>query len=78
MQKTWAGYVYSTSLLRDDEEGWIALEMTRSSAEGHRPVARVVFWDGEGQFSLEMFLPEAPLVVIEELISESKRAIKVR
>ena len=77
MNKLWAGSVYSTSLASSNEEGWIALELTRQLNEKLERVARVIFWDADGQFYLEMFLPDAPLSIIEALIAESKATIRV-
>jgi hypothetical protein len=75
---SWAGIMYVSSLTHDDDEGWTALELTSHVGDRTERVARVVFWDAAGQFSLEMFTDELPLVIIEELIAEAKRKIVVR
>ncbi|MBT3218118.1 MAG: hypothetical protein HN348_03430 [Proteobacteria bacterium] len=46
--------------------------------KGTRKVAgRLVYWDADGQFSLEMKVSELPLRVVEKLIQEAKDTIRV-
>jgi len=78
MKKVWAGWEYTTTTARDNVEGWVALEMTRRKGATGERAARVVFWDAEGQFSLELIVRELPLSIVEELIGEAKATIKVR
>ena len=78
MKKLWAGWEYTTTTTSDTAEGWTALELTRRKGASIERAARVVFWDAEGQFSLEMLIRELPLAVVEELIGEAKATIKVR
>ena len=78
MKKLWAGWEYITTTASDHTEGWTALEMTRRKGASVERVARVVFWDAEGQFSLEMLVRELPLVVVDELIAEARATVKFR
>jgi hypothetical protein len=78
MDRTWANTRYRTHLAHDSGEGWIALELTAHVAGQTDRLARVTYWDAEGQFSFEMFVKELPLVILEELVTEAKEAISVR
>ena len=68
---------YSTARQDDHQEGWSAIELYKDTNTSRVLVARMVYWDAEGQFSLEMRVPELPLRVAEALIEEAKRAIMV-
>jgi hypothetical protein len=78
MRKFWAGYEYSTAQASSNAEGWTAVEMTRQKDGQNEMVARVVFWDAEGQFSLEMLVRELPVSIIDWLIREAQTAIQTR
>jgi len=67
--------IFTTTLSRDDEEGSVGLELQRRTNGETETVARIVFWDAEGQFALEMLVPELPLAVVEDLIREAKASI---
>ncbi len=67
---------YSTNLVQDNQEGWVGLELLRRAHGSTDSVARVVFWDAEGQFSINISAPELPLIIVEELIAEAKESIK--
>jgi hypothetical protein len=77
MKKTWGGAEYTTRLVSDDAEGWVALQLDKHAQGSTVLAARVIFWDAEGQFSLEVPAGELPLVIVEELIAEAKSAIPV-
>jgi hypothetical protein len=77
MRKIWKGFEYATVLASDDEEGWIALELHRTANGQDVLAARIVFWDAEGQFSLEVRVDEVPLTIVEELIAEAKARITI-
>lgn len=68
---------FKTRVAQDKEEGWIAVELVRMAHEKMEPVARVVFWDADGQYALEMTSLELPLTIVEELISEARATIKI-
>lgn len=74
----WAAWEYTTTIRSDNAQGWTALELSRQQAGRSEQAARVVFWDAEGQFSLEMLVPALPLVIVEDLIKEAKATIRVR
>lgn len=69
---------FSTALFHDDNGGLSWLELRRRVKSRTKVVARVVFWDAEGQFSLEMRVSELPLDIVEGLILEARDSIKVR
>ena len=69
---------YTTRPVQDDQEGWIGLELSRTSGGHTEAVARILFWDAEGQFALEMNAAELPLVIVEELIAEAKSSVRTR
>jgi hypothetical protein len=68
---------YLTEREHDHKEGWVALKLV-CVVKGTRKVAgRLVYWDADGQFSLEMKVSELPLRVVEKLIQEAKDTIRV-
>jgi hypothetical protein len=75
MKKSWGGAEYTTNLVSDNAAGWVALELHRRAQASSVVAARVVFWDAQGQFSLEVPVDEVPLVIVEELIAEAKSRI---
>lgn len=68
---------WETKVAIDNAKGWIAVELHRTADAKSTVVARVVFWDAEGQYSLETIGDELPLVIVEELIAEARQTIKV-
>jgi len=75
MRRTWKRALYTTELLSNPEEGRIALELHKRDGDQNAIAARVVYWDAEGQFSLEAFC-ELPLEIVDELIAEARDAVK--
>jgi hypothetical protein len=78
MDRSWAATRYRTRLVEGAQDGWIALALTAHAEGEPARLARVTFWDAQGQFSLEMFVDELPLVIVEELMDEAKRTIAIR
>jgi hypothetical protein len=78
MDRIWANIHYRTTRVDDTQEGWSALELSRDVGGQVERVARIIYWDAEGQFAFEMFVKEIPLSVLEELLAEAKKAIPVR
>jgi hypothetical protein len=74
---TWVHFEYTSSLAIDYNAGSTALELTRRRDNKSERVARIMYWDASGEFTLEMFTDELPLVIIEELIAEAKREIRL-
>jgi hypothetical protein len=77
MKTMWKGAEYATRLASDNHAGWVALELHKVEKEHEVLAARVVFWDAEGQFSLQVRVDEVPLTIVEELIAEAKAQIRV-
>ena len=51
MNKTWKNARYLTTIASSDESGWTALELTmRVATNVPELIARVVFWDADGEF----------------------------
>ena len=73
MKRKWQGVDYSTDLKSNNDEGWVALELHK----GDSVAGRIVFWDSEGQFSVQISADELPLGIVEEFIAEAKSKIKV-
>jgi hypothetical protein len=71
--------LYTTETAQDLEEGWSALELHRADGAMTQVVARIVFWDAEGQFALETTAShELPLDVVQEFIDEARSTIRVK
>ena len=68
--------VYTTVSEDDPADGFAAVNLIAEKNGIGTLAARVVFWDADGQFALEMKVPELPLRVVERLISEAKETIK--
>ncbi len=76
MNRQFHGSQYTTCLQSNNDEGWIAVELHRSRAGQSVLVARVVFWDADGQFTCETLGREVPLIVLEDLIVEARATIR--
>ena len=68
--------IYTTKTAQDPQEGWAALELLRTTHGVAQLVARVVFWDAEGQFVLDATSSELPLDVVDEFLAEARATIK--
>ena len=51
----------------------IRQERFRTAADERKLVARLIFWDAAGQFSVETFDTDVPLYVLERLIEEARQ-----
>ena len=78
MDRKWIDVRFFTKTVRDNEEGWVAVELSRDAGGNVERIARVTFWDADGQFAFEMFVKEIPLTIVEELIAEGKRLYPAR
>ena len=67
---------YETAPSSNNQEGWSALELHVERNGSRKYVARVVYWDADGQFTLELVVPELPLRIVEMLINEAKGTIR--
>ena len=76
MKRTHGQAEYTTQVTHDDQEGWTAVELHQTQGGSSQLAARVVFWDAEGQFALEMSIRELPVAIVEALIAEAKATIR--
>ncbi|MBM4385029.1 MAG: hypothetical protein FJ091_16880 [Deltaproteobacteria bacterium] len=77
MKRVHGRFEFETTYVEDRRDGWGGFDLYRVEGGKKMRVARVVFWDAAGEFVLETFGGDVPLAVIEELIREAKRVIKV-
>lgn len=75
---TLADVEFSTSYIEDTREGFAGLELRRKTADNEECAARVLFWDASGQFFVETFNGDVPLVVLEEVIEEARQRVITR
>lgn len=76
MKRTHGMFEFESEYVESRRDGWSGFDLYRSGSDARRRVARVVFWDADGQFALETFEGDVPLVVVEALIEEAKTSIK--
>lgn len=62
---------YKSSLIPWNESGSFGQKLTCEVDGEFVVVAKVVFWEAAGQFSVET-IGDVPLIVLEELIAEAK------
>jgi hypothetical protein len=80
VDRSWAAYRYTTTKVDDTTEGWTAIELHRAKngSQATSRIARVIFWDAQGQFFIEAFGEEIPLSIAEDLIAEAKTEIRTK
>ena len=78
MKRDYSNAHYTTFSVNDRKDGYSALELYQTVKGETKRVARVIFWDASGQFFLETFNADIPLEIVEDLISEAKKTIKVQ
>ncbi len=78
MDRDYAGANYSSAFIEDRKLGMAGQELYRTRLGKKERVARILFWDASGQFSVETFNCEVPLDVLEELIGEARGTIKTK
>lgn len=66
-------YVYR--LIEDIEGGMIGYELYRLEDGKEILNAQVFYWDASGQFFVETFNEDVPLVILEKLICEAKKLV---
>ena len=71
MRQVHGVYQFTTTKIIDNEAGYFGLELHRSHDGESQTIAKIIFWDAEGQFSVET-LGEVPLTILEELILEAR------
>ncbi|MCG3181889.1 MAG: hypothetical protein BIFFINMI_04329 [Phycisphaerae bacterium] len=77
MNRKYGVATYTTRTVEDRRAGSAGLELYREVNGRSECAASLVFWDAEGQFRLQTFR-EVPLDIVEQLISETKQAIKTK
>ncbi|HEX4144055.1 MAG TPA: hypothetical protein VHY91_11015 [Pirellulales bacterium] len=76
MDREYGNARYSTCKVEDPSEGYVGFDLLRSQSGKKDRVARILFWDADGQFSLETCGTDVPLGILEELIAEAKGSMK--
>lgn len=76
MKRTHGSSAFESQIIRDNVEGYSGLELRSEKKGVSRTVAKVIFWDAEGQYSVETF-GEVPLTILRDLIEEAKEVVGV-
>ncbi len=67
---------YWTTYFEDKKDGFGGLRLHREDRFGKVTVAaEIIYWDATGGYSIQTFNRDAPLSIIEDLISEGKSEI---
>ena len=67
---------YITQVVSDREDGFIGLELIIDKADEPYCVAKVIYWDAMGQYYVET-CKDIPVLVLEQLIAETKRVVGI-
>ena len=67
---------FTSTMIEDVAEGYIGYDLVRIQHGKNNSIARILFWDASGQFSVETLGSDVPLGILEELIAEAKATIK--
>jgi hypothetical protein len=67
---------YTSTLVKDDVDGFVGYELMRVQDGDGTLIARVLYWDACGQFFVHMVGSDVPLGILEELIAEAKATVK--
>lgn len=78
MNRRYAEWHYSSSIIEDTNEGYIGISLHRGNKSKNELAAKIIYWDAAGDFSLEIPVSELPLPIIEDLIREARELVKVR
>ncbi|WP_205679140.1 hypothetical protein [Aquisphaera insulae] len=76
MNRQYGDSHYTTRMIEDRAEGFVGYELMRQRQGSDDCIARILFWDSSGQFSLETLGGDVPLDILEELVGEAKSSIK--
>jgi heme-degrading monooxygenase HmoA len=71
MERKHAVALFRSMKVEDRDEGYIGLHLYREQAGSRQLVAKIIYWDAEGQFTAET-MGEVPLAILEELILEAR------
>ena len=77
MNRQYGEVRFTSSMIEDHAEGFVGYDLIRNRHGKSDRVARIVYWDASGQFSVETHGSDVPLEVLEDLIAEAKARIKV-
>ena len=78
MDRQHSGRQFTSQFIQDCKHGFAGYELTCTGKDGTRTrVATVIYWDAMGQFFVETF-GDLPLDILEELIRETKAAIRLK
>lgn len=76
MDRQYGNVHYRSFPIEDVQQGFVGLELYRVCQDQKDRVARIVFWDATGQFSIETCGTDIPLEILESLIVEVKESVK--
>ena len=76
MKRTHGRFEFASEFVEDRRKGCGGYDLFRIENNQKQRVASIVFWDAAGEFVLETFGGDVPLIVIEALIDEAKQTIK--
>jgi hypothetical protein len=68
---------FSTALIEDHKHGFSGVRLYRQQETETRMAAEILFWDAMGSFTVQTF-GEVPLEIIESLITEAKKNVRIR
>ena len=76
MDRQYGDARFKSCMVEDRAEGYVGYDLMCIRHGKDSCVARILFWDASGQFSVETLGSDVPLGILEELISEAKASIK--
>ena len=76
MKRSHGSRTFTSQLIRNDVEGFIGLELHVEKEGVSRTAAKVIYWDAEGQYSVET-MGEVPATILQDLITETKLVVGV-
>ncbi|MBN1908996.1 MAG: hypothetical protein JW818_04590, partial [Pirellulales bacterium] len=68
---------FVSTMVEGIEDGFVGQELRCVNEDDSSLVAKLIFWESDGQFAVET-LGELPLVVLEEFITETIEMVKLR
>ena len=77
MDRTHRRAQFTSVKIECKEDGYVGQELRCNISGSSDVVAKLIFWDADGQYSVET-IGEVPLTILEELIAETKRLVLVR
>ena len=67
---------FESEFREDRTDGCAGFDLYRTAGDKKEKVASVIFWDAMGTYFIQTFGTDIPLPVAEELIAETKAAIR--